>query len=69
LDSDGKPAALSGEEIGKMLAQSVRDGVVEKQPWYGPGEISPEEPIIAASSKTSFDTLVVEDPPSERFAA
>jgi hypothetical protein len=33
LDSAGKAAALGGEAIGKLLAQSVRDDVVEKQPW------------------------------------
>jgi hypothetical protein len=32
LDADNKPVALGGEEIGRLLAQSVRDGVVEKQP-------------------------------------
>ncbi len=69
LDSDGKPLALAGEEIGKMLAQSVRDGVVEKQPWYGPGENPPRDPIIAAKSKPAFETLVVDDRPRERIAA
>lgn len=69
LDSDGKPVALDGEEIGKLLAQSVRDGVVEKQPWYGPDETPPSGPIIAAKNKATFETLVVEDRPRERFAA
>jgi hypothetical protein len=69
LDSDGKPIELSGEEIGKMVAQSVRDGVVEKQPWYGPGETPSGQPVIAAGSKANFDTLVVDEHPPQRFAA
>ncbi len=69
LDSDGKPVALDGEEIGKMLAQSVRDGVVEKQAWYGPSETPPGDPVIAAKNKATFETLVVEESPRERFAA
>jgi hypothetical protein len=69
LDSDRKPIELSGEEIGKMVAQSVRDGVVEKQPWYGPGETTSGQPIVASNHKASFDTLVVEDHPPQRSAA
>jgi hypothetical protein len=33
-DSDNKLVALEGEEIGKLLAQAVQHGVVERQPWY-----------------------------------
>jgi hypothetical protein len=69
LDSDDKPAPLDGEEIGKLLAQSVRDGVVEKQPWYEPSETLPREPIIATSVKTHFDSLVVERPTGLKSAA
>jgi len=36
FDADNKLAALEGDEIGSLLAQSVQDGVVEKQPWYEP---------------------------------
>jgi hypothetical protein len=61
LDSDSKPVALGGEEIGKLLAQSVRDGVVEKQPWYEPSETLPREPIISTGVKTGFDSLIVEE--------
>src|SRR6516225_7518564 len=38
LDSERKPVALNGDEIGKLLARSVRDGVVDRRPWYDPGE-------------------------------
>jgi hypothetical protein len=63
LDSDKKPVALSGEEIGNLLARSVRDAVVEKQPWYYPSETVPDEPIISGTNTNlaNFDTLVVEE--------
>jgi hypothetical protein len=69
LDSDNKPVALDGDEIGQLLAQSVRDGVVEKQPWYEPSEELPREPIIAATMKANFDSLVVEQPTGLKSAA
>jgi hypothetical protein len=69
LDSDNRPVALDGEEIGKLLAQSVRDGVVERQPWYEPAETLPPEPIIATTMKTAFDSLIVEESTALKSAA
>jgi hypothetical protein len=69
LDSDNKAVALEGDEIGKLLAQSVRDGVVEKQPWYEPSETLPREPIIASAMKTNFDSLIVEESTALKSAA
>jgi hypothetical protein len=69
LDTDNKAVALEGDEIGKLLAQSVRDGVVEKQPWYEPSETLPREPIIASAMKTNFDSLVVEESTALKSAA
>ena len=69
LDPDNKPIALDGQEIGKLLAQSVRDGVVEKQPWYEPSETLPREPIIATTAKVNFDSLIVEDATAMKSAA
>jgi hypothetical protein len=70
LDSDNKPVALDGEEIGKLLAQSVRDGVVERQPWYEPSRTLPHEPVIAATTdRARFDTLIVEDGADRKAAA
>ncbi len=69
LDSDNKPVALDGDEIGKLLAQSVRDGVVEKRPWYEPSDTLPHEPIITTSTKTSFDSLVVGEPSTLKSVA
>ena len=61
LDSDKKAVALGGDEIGKLLAQSVQDGVVKKQPWYEPSNKLPHQPIITATTKSDFDTLIVEE--------
>jgi hypothetical protein len=33
-DSEGKLFPIDGDEIGKLVAQAVQDGVLEKQPWY-----------------------------------
>jgi hypothetical protein len=33
-DSEGNFYPLEGEEIGKLVAKAVQDGVLEKQPWY-----------------------------------
>jgi hypothetical protein len=63
-DSDHKLAPLEGEEIGELLAQSVQDGVVEKQPWYEPSQHLPEQPIISPSLNADFDTVIVEGPHS-----
>lgn len=59
LDSNNNPVALEGDEIGKLLAQSVRDGVVEKQPWYEPSETLPRQPVISTPMKTNFDSLII----------
>jgi hypothetical protein len=69
LDGDNKLVALDGEEIGKLLAQSVRDAVLQKQPWYEPFDTLPVQPIIATNVKSSFDSLIVEDSTELRSAA
>jgi hypothetical protein len=61
-DSDNKLVALEGEEIGKLLAQAVQHGVVERQPWYEPSDKVPNQPIRAATMDTNFDTLIVDRP-------
>ena len=60
IDSDGKLVALEGEEIGRLLAQSLQDGVVEKQPWYEPANELPSQPIITTAMQVDFDTVVVD---------
>jgi hypothetical protein len=58
-DSNKQLIALEGEEIGKLLAQSVKDGAVEKRPWYEPSNKLPPEPVIAPTLKSDFDTVIV----------
>jgi hypothetical protein len=62
FDSDDKLVALEGGEIGKLLAQSVQDGVVEKQPWYEPSNELPPQPIIGTMMNADFDTVIVDKP-------
>jgi hypothetical protein len=63
--ADKQLVALDGEEIGKLLAQSVKDGVVEKRPWYEPSSKLPPEPIISPTMKTDFDTMTVGESPGK----
>jgi hypothetical protein len=60
LDSDKKLVALEGDEIGKLLARALQDGVVEKQPWYEPSEKLPSKPITTTIMQMDFDTVVVD---------
>ena len=55
-DGDNNLVPLEGEEIGRLLGQSVQDGVVEKEPWYEPLDKVPGKPI----RRTNFDTLLVD---------
>jgi len=66
-DSNREMIPLEGEEIGKLLARSVQEGVAHRTPWYAPFCALPGEPVIATSMKSSFDTVVVEE--SETRAA
>jgi hypothetical protein len=61
-NSDKQLVPLEGEEIGKLLAQSVKDGAVAKLPWYEPSNNLPPEPIISPTIKTEFDTMIVGEP-------
>jgi len=61
-DGDGRLVALEGEEIGRLLAQSLQDGVVEKQPWYEPSNRLPSKPVITPGMQMDFDTVVVDGP-------
>jgi hypothetical protein len=64
LDTDNKVVALEGEEIGKFLAQAAqKNSVVERQPpWYEPWNKLPNQPIIATTMNTDFDTVIVDRP-------
>jgi hypothetical protein len=56
---------LSGEEIGRLMAQALEGGAIEKRPWYQPADGVPEETII----KHKFDSLVVDVPPGPKASA
>jgi hypothetical protein len=55
-NSDKQLAALEGEKIEKLLAQSVKDEVIK------PSNNSPPEPVISPTTKTEFDTMIVSEP-------
>jgi hypothetical protein len=59
-DSDKKLVPLQGDEIGRLIAQSLEAGVAERRPWYGPSEKMPAQPIINPAGATEFDTVVVD---------
>jgi hypothetical protein len=68
-DPDKKLVPLQGEEIGRLIAQSLEGGVTERRPWYEPSEKRPDQPIISAPMQTEFDTVVVEMPSARASAA
>jgi hypothetical protein len=59
---------LPGEEIGKLIAQSIEGGVVKRRIWYEPSEKLPEQPVIVALQSMEFNTVVV-DMASARHSA
>jgi hypothetical protein len=61
-NSEKQLVPLEGEEIGKLLAQSVKDGAVAKLPWYEPSNNVPREPIISPTVKADFETMIVGEP-------
>ena len=69
FDSDSRLIALQGEEIGKLVAQALEGGVVEKRPWYEPAERLPDQPVIGANLNSEFDTVVVDMPTPRNSAA
>jgi hypothetical protein len=64
-DSDSKLIPLEGEEIGQLLARSVRGGVIEKRPWYEPLQQVPKKPVVGSVDKVNLDSLVVESSDTE----
>ena len=68
-DPDKKLVPLQGEEIGRLIAQSLEGGVNERRPWYEPYEKLPDQPIINAQMNQEFDTVVVEMPGARNSAA
>jgi hypothetical protein len=62
-DSDKTLVPLEGEEIGKLVAQAVQHGIVEKQPWYLPSEMLSRKPIISGNIDIDFDRTVIDSSP------
>jgi hypothetical protein len=67
-DPDKKLVPLQGEEIGRLIAQSLEGGVTERRPWYAPSDKLPDEPIIRAQMHQELDTVVVEMPAARNAA-
>jgi hypothetical protein len=67
-DSEKKLVPLQGDEIGRLIANSVESGIVERRPWYQAADQFPDQPIINAPSKPEFDTLVVDMPSAKNSA-
>jgi hypothetical protein len=60
-DPDKELVPLQGEEIGKLIAQTLAGGANARKPWYEPSEKLPDQPVVNAP-KDQFDTLVVDMP-------
>jgi hypothetical protein len=68
-DAEKKLVPLQGEEIGRLIAQTLEGGVTERRPWYEPSEKTPDQPVITAPMDTDFDSVVVEMPNVRSSAA
>jgi hypothetical protein len=65
-DDENKFVGLEGEDIGRLVARAVQDGVTKKRPWYEPSEKLPDESVIAPDRQLEFESLVVEQPTERR---
>ena len=61
-DSEKKLLPLQGDEIGRLVANALEGGIVDRRPWYQPADKLPDQPIISVPFQTDFDSLVVEMP-------
>ena len=68
-DADKRLVPLQGEEIGRLIAQSLEGGVVGRRPWYEPSDKLPTQPIINTPAQTEYDTVVVELPTARSSTA
>jgi hypothetical protein len=67
-DPEKKLVALQGEEIGRLIANALEDGIVDRRPWYEPAEKLPDQAIISIPLLRDYDSLVVEMPASNSSA-
>jgi hypothetical protein len=56
-DGDNALVPLTGEEIGQLVAQSVQEGVLEKQPWYTALDELPSKPAFDSKRSTAARVL------------
>src|SRR3954447_13245393 len=61
-DSEKKLVPLQGDEIGRLVANALEGGIVNRRPWYEPAEKLPDQPIISVQLQDDYDSLVVEMP-------
>jgi hypothetical protein len=68
-DSEKKLVPLYGDEIGKLIAQALENGIKDRRPWYVPSDNLPTEPAVNGSIEPELDTLVVDMPKRNSVAA
>jgi hypothetical protein len=61
-DRHNRLAPLTGEEIGKYVADALKQKAAVRRTWYDPTERVPSEPVISIPMLCEFDTLVVDSP-------
>ena len=59
-NADGELVALSGTEIGQLMARALEGGAIETPPWYEPFNGTPEAPVIGTGPEMELDSLVVD---------
>jgi len=64
-DGEKRLVPLEGEEIGRLVAKAVQNGVVEKRPWYPPSEMLPRKPVVDGKMDIDFDSMVLDAPISK----
>lgn len=63
-----KAGAFTEREDRQLDCSRSRERNQERQPWYGPSEKLPDQPLIDAPMNTEFDTLVVNIPSARNNA-
>ena len=62
MNSEKKLVPLQGDEIGRLIANALEGGIVDRRPWYDPADKLPDQPIINIPLQTDYDSLVVDMP-------
>jgi hypothetical protein len=64
-----KLVPLQGDEIGRLIANALEGGIVDRRPWYDPAERTPDQPVISVPLQTDYDSLVVDMPVAKNSGA